>query len=97
MLADFDNASLIILAMALAVGAWFVAAAADGVIGRDGFGTFANTIILFAGGCLGLFSAEHLDLPVYNTAAQAFAVVIGGFACLALLSVLKAFANRLHY
>ena len=97
MLAEFDTTTLIALAVALAAGAWFLAAAADNVIGRDGFGTLANAIILVAGACLGLFMLEHLHLPVYNPALRALGCVAGGFSCLALLSLLKAFANRLHY
>ncbi len=97
MLAEFDNFSLIAFALALAVGAYFLAAATDNVIGADGFGTVPNMIILIAGAFLGLFGLEHLNLPIHNDALRMFACVIGAFLCLGLLSVLKAFANRLHY
>lgn len=97
MLAEFDNFSLIAFTLALAVGAYFLAAATDNVIGADGFGTVPNMIILIAGAFLGLFSLEHLRIPVHNDGLRMFACVIGGFLCLGLLSLLKAFANRLHY
>lgn len=97
MLADFDNFTLIAFAAALAVGAYFLAAATDNVIGSDGFGTVPNMIILIAGAFLGLFALEHLQLPIHNDALRMFACVVGAFLCLAFLSVLKAFANRLHY
>lgn len=97
MLTEFDNFSLVAFALALAVGAYFLAAATDNVIGADGFGTIPNMIILIAGAFLGLFSLEHLKLPIYNDALRMFACVIGAFLCLGLLSLLKSFANRLHY
>ena len=94
---DFDTLTLILLGCGLAACAYFLAAATDNVIGRDGFGTVPNMIILIAGACLALFTIRNMHLPVYGTALQALACVIGAFACLALLSVLKAFASRLHY
>ena len=97
MLAEFDSFSMVAFALALAVGAYFLAAATDNVIGADGFGTVPNMIILIAGAFLGLFSLEHLKLPIHNDALSMFACVIGAFLCLGLLSLLKAFANRLHY
>lgn len=97
MLTEFDNFSLIVFALGLVAGAYFLAAATDNVIGSDGFGTIPNMIILIAGGFLGLFSLENLKLPIYNDALRMFACVIGAFLCLGLLSLLKSFANRLHY
>ncbi len=97
MFTDFDNITLVAFAAALAVGAYFLAAATDSVIGRDGFGTVRNMIIMIAGACLGLFTLDHLQLPIHTGGLRIFACVIGAFLCLGLLSVLKAFANRLHY
>ena len=97
MLGEFDNTTIIMFGLALAVAAYFVAAATDNVIGADGFGTFANMIIMIAGAFLGLFTMEHLQLPVHNVALRSLACVAGAFVCLGLLSLLKAFANRLHY
>lgn len=97
MLTEFDNFSLIAFTLALAVGAYFLAAATDNVIGADGFGTIPNMIILIAGAFLGLVGLEHLKVPIHNDALRMLACVAGAFLCLGLMSLLKAFAKRLHY
>ncbi|QKV20285.1 hypothetical protein [Oricola thermophila] len=97
MLTSMDTVSLLVLGLAIAAGAYFIAAAMDGVMGPDGFGTVPNMVILIAGSFLGLYATEYLHLPAYSTTSQAVVGVSGAFSCLAFLAVLKSLANRFGY
>lgn len=94
---DFDTLTLIVYGSAALAGAYFLAAATDSVIGRDGFGTIANMIILIAGASVALFAVRLLHLPVYNSALLILIGVAGAYGSLALLAVMRAFGRRLHY
>lgn len=97
MFLNIDAPTLIGAGLAITAIAYFMAAATDTIMGRDGFGTIRNMIILIAGAGIGLFVAERLRLPAHGLPMQALASICGGFACLALLAVLKALANRFGY
>ena len=92
MFAGFDTTTLLAIGIAIVVGAYFLAAAMDGVMGPDGFGTFANMVIL-----VGLYAVDYFGLDLRNTTSQAVACVAGAFGCLATLATLKAVAGRFGY
>ncbi len=97
MFANMDAATLVVVGLAIAAGAYFIASAMDGVMGSDGFGTIANMVILIAGSFVGLYAVEYLRLPAYTVTTQAVGGVAGAFGCLALLAMLKSLANRFGY
>ena len=97
MFVGIDTVSLLIIGLAVAAGAYFMASAMDGVMGPDGFGTVPNMVILIAGAFIGLYVIDYLHLPAYDVTSQTVAGITGGFACLAILATLKSLANRFGY
>ena len=97
MLYGLDTTTLLVLALGIAAGAYFMASAMDGVMGPDGFGTVPNMIILIAGGFVGLYAIDYVHIPLNNATMQAVAGISGAFACLAALAMVKGIANRLGY
>ncbi|MFZ2101276.1 MAG: hypothetical protein WAU86_11995 [Oricola sp.] len=97
MFTNIDTSTLLVVGLAIAAGAYFLASAMDGVMGPDGFGTVPNMVILIAGAFLGLYAIDYLHLPAYNVTSQAVASISGAFTCLAMLATLKALASRFGY
>jgi uncharacterized membrane protein YeaQ/YmgE (transglycosylase-associated protein family) len=97
MFTSMDTTTLLVIGLAIAAGAYFMAAAMDGVMGSDGFGTVPNMVILIAGSFVGLYATEYLHLPAYSVTTQAVVGITGAFTCLALLATLKSLANRFGY
>ncbi|MCI5075300.1 hypothetical protein [Oricola sp.] len=66
-------------------------------MGSQSFGVWPTMIILMTGACIGFLGMDHLRLPVGGAAPRVLFCLFGAFSCLALLTVLRSFARRLHY
>jgi hypothetical protein len=97
MFTSMDTTTLLVIGLAISAGAYFMAAAMDGVMGSDGFGTVPNMVILIAGSFVGLYATDYLHLPAYSATTQAVVGITGAFMSLAVLATLKSLANRFGY
>lgn len=97
MFTSMDTTTLLVIGLAISAGAYFMAAAMDGVMGSDGFGTVPNMVILIAGSFVGLYATDYLHLPAYTVTTQAVVGITGAFMSLAVLATLKSLANRFGY
>lgn len=94
---QLDTTTFMILGLGLTSGAFFGGIAMDGVMGRDGFGTIGNMIILLAGAIIGLELGAHYHWPIQREAGLAVAAVTTAFLGLAVLAVCKNVLIRLGF
>ncbi|MEM5502664.1 hypothetical protein [Ahrensia kielensis] len=92
-----DTQTLMIVGLAITVGAFFIGSAMDGVLESIAFGAIGNMMILIAGAFLGLYLGE-IFLPYSHDAAYiAIVGVCGGFMLLAVLMTLKAALSKFGF
>lgn len=90
-----DASTQFYLFFMVAVLAFFLASAMDGVLGGDGFGIIGNQVIIMSGFYLGWFVARLYGFPITSFVNIVIVGLIGAFAALVALSVLKAILARL--
>lgn len=97
MFSGMDTTTLLVIGLMIAAGAYFTAAAMDGVMGSDGFGTVPNMVILIAGSFIGVYATDYFHLPAYSVTTQTVVGITGAFMSLAVLAMLKSLASRFGY
>lgn len=97
MLNYLDTQTLMIVGLAITVGAFFIGSAMDGVLESLAFGTIGNMMILIAGAFLGLYLGDILLPYTHDAVYTAIVGVCGGFISLAVLMTLKAALSKFGF
>jgi hypothetical protein len=86
------------LTMAIAtvvVLSFFLGAAIDTLTREDGFGATGNMIIIFGGFFLTILAANYQGYSLHELHRAIMVGLVGAFACLASLTLIKAVVARL--
>jgi hypothetical protein len=68
----------------------------NAILADDGFGPVGNAVVLMAGFYVAVFAAKWQGMPIRDTTFAMATGMGGGFACFALLAILKGGITRLR-
>lgn len=97
MLANLDTTELLVLTGALVLGAFFVSQFVNSILGPQGFGPIGTVVILVAGAFIGLYAAQHYQLPSRDYVIQGVCAIAGGFGTLFAAMILKMIFRRMGF
>ena len=96
MLWNLDTGWLIMAVAVVGILSFIVAMALNVFMGEDGFGATGNAVIIATGFFLSIFLANNLGYRLNDLQRATTVGVLGAFACLSILTLLKAGLARLE-
>jgi hypothetical protein len=95
MLMNLDPTWMMMGFAVVAILSFIFGMALDGLLGTEGFGPIGNTVVVTAGFFLGIFSANLYGIHFYDLKMAVATGLVGAFACLGVLAVIKAGLARM--
>jgi hypothetical protein len=95
MLMNLDPTWMMMSFTVVAILSFIFGMALDGLLGAEGFGPIGNTVVVTAGFFLGIFVANLYGVHFYDLKMAVATGLVGAFACLGVLAVIKAGLARM--
>jgi hypothetical protein len=95
MLMNLDPTWMMMAFAVVAILSFIFGMALDSLLGAEGFGPIGNTVVVTAGFFLGIFVANLYGIHFHDMKMAVATGLVGAFACLGGLAVIKAGLARL--
>jgi len=95
MLMNLDPTWMMMAFTVVAILSFIFGMALDGLLGAEGFGPIGNTIVVTTGFFHSIFTANLYGVHFYDVKMAVATGLVGAFACLGVLAVIKAGLARM--
>jgi hypothetical protein len=89
--------TLIFVVSLITIAAFFLGQAMDKVLGDEGFGPYGNMMVFWVGFVIGLMGASYLGFNMRNYQLAAAGGIVGAFATLTVVVLIRNIMRRAGY